>query len=129
LHDDCYQTCNPLGGKKGCDDAFERCLIGICDQIALNEARLNCYSKAGLYSTGVDFLGTSAYLQRQHEVCVCASNAVAESASLFAGISQVVGPLPMYGWVLIGAAVTLLVIGIIFGVVKLTKRKTPENMP
>jgi len=127
-HDYCYQTCNPEGGKDECDERFEQCMNRVCDGISNVFQRQSCYENSKLYRVGVNELGTSAYLERQHQVCLCpTAAAVSDSFSFFSGLTQVIGSLPVYGWVLIVAAILVVVVGAVLGVYKYKTKKAQQE--
>jgi len=128
VHDDCYQTCDPLGGKEECDEEFEHCMTQVCDTLSA-VLKIPCYENAELYRTGVNKLGTSAYLERQHQVCVCPARATSDDSSAFSVLSNVIMAVPVYGWILIGVASIFIFLGTIFVIYKVkTSKKREESV-
>ena len=63
-HDECYQTCNPLG-KAGCDARMYADMVRIC--LASSEGlavKTSCLRWAGIYYTGLRLGGDLAFIQR-----------------------------------------------------------------
>ncbi len=64
-HDECYQTCNPLG-KAGCDARMYADMVRIC--LASSEGlavKASCLRWANIYYTGLRLGGDFAFIQRQ----------------------------------------------------------------
>jgi len=70
-HDECYQTCNPLG-KSGCDARFLADMLAICAASSENASvKASCLAWANAYFAGVSVGGAFAFGQRQGQVCGC----------------------------------------------------------
>lgn len=76
-HDCCYQTCG--SSKKQCDDAFGECTAQACNNHPFPnaDARQKCLAYSGAYRLGVGAFASSAFNERQSQVCICrASDAI-----------------------------------------------------
>lgn len=82
LHDYCYDTCSAtdtgttfLSHKKSCDDTLRYQLQAVCAAAASQgdppAVIRGCQFFASAYATGVWLFGLDAYIEAQHESCLC----------------------------------------------------------
>ncbi|RNA39188.1 Group XIIA secretory phospholipase A2 [Brachionus plicatilis] len=74
VHDVCYEKCSET--KKSCDGSFENCLMGHCDQWAIEAnwnsfQKLTCTSVVKFMIIAVENLGCTAYKSSKEAACLC----------------------------------------------------------